>query len=135
MAYTVSEATVSEAEAEMFDNVFDYLRNKVPGVEVANTTAYGDVPHIQIRGRRMINEADQGEPLFILDGVEYPDIQNIRPEEIHSVQVLKDAAASAYGSRGANGVIMFKTKFMFEKEERERLEKKAAREARRRGED
>lgn len=130
-ALTVSEAEMSDAQENTYRDIFDFLRNNVPGVEVSNTTFAGDVPHIEVRGRRSINEADQGEPLFLLDGVEYPEIQNLRPEEIHSVQVLKDSGASAYGSRGANGVIMFKTKFAYEAEQAEQARKKAERAERR----
>ena len=130
-AYAVSGATMTEAQENTFTNIFDFLRSQVPGVEVSQTVMAGDVPHIEMRGQRTIDPAHQGEPLFLLDGVEYPLIQNIRPEEIHSVQVLKDGAASAYGSRGANGVILFKTKVAYEAEQAELARKKAERQARR----
>lgn len=130
-AYSVAETTVSEAQENTYRDIFDYLRNNLPGVEVSQTVSAGEVPHIQVRGQRTINPDSQGEPLFLLDGVEYPNIQTIRPEEIHSVQVLKDGAASAYGSRGANGVIMFKTKFAYEAEQAEIARKRAERRARR----
>ena len=133
LAFTVSEAKFTQADEDMFDNIFDYIRNKVPGVVVGNAGVV-EVPHIEIRGRRMIKEDAQGEPLFLVDGVEYPSIETLNPHEVYSVQVLKDAAASAYGSRGANGVIMFTTKVAHEaalqKAEdarRERLERRAAR--------
>lgn len=130
-AYAVSGATMTQAQENSFGNIFDFLRSRVPGVEVSQTVMAGDVPHIEVRGQRTIDASSQGEPLFLLDGVEYPQIQNIRPEEIHSVQVLKDGAASAYGSRGSNGVIMFKTKVAYEAEQAELARKKAERQARR----
>ena len=133
LAFTVSEAKFTQADEDMFDNIFDYIRNKVPGVVVGNA-GVGEVPHIEIRGRRLIKEDAQGEPLFLVDGVEYPSIEILNPHEVYSVQVLKDAAASAYGSRGANGVIMFTTKVAHEAAlqkaedtKRERLERRAAR--------
>jgi len=129
-AFTVSEVTMTEAEEQTFNNIFDYLRNKVPGVEVSNTRSASDRPHVQIRGTRSIL-GNESEPLFIVDGVEYPQIDVIRPDEIYSVRVLKDSAASSYGSKGANGVILITTKVAHEAEERERAEKKAARERRR----
>lgn len=129
-AFTVSEVTLSEMESQIYDDIFSYLRNKVPGVEVGNTSGVGERPHIQIRGNRSIL-GNEGEPLFIVDGVEYPMIENLRPYDVHSVQVLKDSAASTYGSRGANGVIMFTTKAAHEAEERERAARKAERAARR----
>jgi len=109
LAFTVSEAFVGQIEEDLFDNIFDYLRGRVPGVIVANTSSVGEVPHIEIRGNRTMG-TEQGEPLFLVDGLEYQDIQNLNPRDVHSVQVLKGAAASAYGSRGADGVIMFTTK-------------------------
>ena len=129
-AMTVSEVKMTEEEGIVFDDIFSYLRSKVPGVEVGNTSGAGDRPHIQIRGERSIL-GDEGEPLFVVDGVEFPQVEVIRPDEIYSVQVLKDSAASSYGSRGANGLIVITTKTAHEAEERERAERKAARKARR----
>ena len=60
-ALTVSEAEMSEAQENTYRDIFDFLRNNVPGVEVSNTTFAGDVPHIEVRGRRSINEAEQAE--------------------------------------------------------------------------
>jgi len=128
-ALTVSEVKITEAEEQIFKDIFEYLRSKVPGVEVGNTSGAGDRPHIQIRGSRSIT-GNEGEPLFIVDGVEYPQIENIRPEEVYSVQVLKDSGASSYGSRGANGVIVITTKVAHEAAERERAARKAERAAR-----
>ena len=129
-ALTVSEVKVTEAEEQIFKDIYEYLRNKVPGVEVGNTSGAGERPHIQIRGNRSITGND-GEPLFIVDGVEYPQIENIRPEEVYSVQVLKDSGAASYGSRGSNGVISITTKVAHEAAEREREARKAERSARR----
>jgi len=132
LALTVSETEMNENQANTYRDIYDFLRNNVPGVEVSQTVFAGDVPHIEIRGQRSINAGAQGEPLFLLDGVEYPNISDLRPEEIHSVQVLKDSGASSYGSRGANGVIMFKTKFAYEAEQAEAASKKEERAERKR---
>ena len=116
-AYSVSEVQISEAEEN-----FGYLRDHVPGVEVSPDAGTGGVPHVQVRGVRSIFGED-GEPLFLVDGVEFPQIETLRPDQVHSVRVLKDAAASAYGSRGANGVILITTKVAHEAAERERENK------------
>ena len=89
----------------------------------------GDRPHIQIRGNRSIL-GNEGEPLYIVDGVEFPQIDILKPDEIYSVRVLKDSAASSYGSRGANGVILFTTKVAQEAAEREKAQRKAERQQR-----
>lgn len=129
LAFSVSEAKMTEAVENIYMDIFDFLRNNIPGVVVSQTEMVGDVPHIEVRGNRSIFDT-QGEPLFLLDGNEYPNIQDLRPEQIHSVQVLAGPSASAYGSRGANGVIMFKSKAAYETEQAELARRKAERQAR-----
>lgn len=129
LAFSVSEVEMTEAGENIYMDIFDFLRNSIPGVVVSQTEMVGDVPHIEIRGNRQIFQS-QGEPLFLLDGMEYPNIQDLRPEQIHSVQVLAGPSASAYGSRGANGVIMFKSKAAYETEQAELARRKAERQAR-----
>lgn len=130
LAFSVSETKMTEAVENIYMDIFEFLRNNIPGVVVSQTEMVGDVPHIEVRGNRSIFET-QGEPLFLLDGREYPNIQDLRPEHIHSVQVLAGPSASAYGSRGANGVIMFKSKAAYETEQAEAARKKAERQAKR----
>lgn len=89
-----------ENELSGYTNVYDYLRGKVPGLIVEGTDIY-------IRGITTVNS--QTAPLFLVDGVETPDISNVRPQEIVSVEVIKDASASIYGFRAANGVIKINT--------------------------
>ena len=128
LAFSVSEAKMNEAVENVYMDIFDFLRNNIPGVVVSQTEMVGDIPHIEVRGNRSIF-GTQGEPLFLLDGSEYPNIQDLRPEQIHSVQVLAGPSASAYGSRGANGVIMFKSKAAYEAEQAELARRKAERQA------
>lgn len=129
LAFSVSEVEMTEAGENIYMDIFDFLRNSIPGVVVSQTEMVGDIPHIEVRGSRSIFQT-QGEPLFLLDGSEYPNIQDLRPEQIHSVQVLAGPSASAYGSRGANGVIMFKSKAAYETEQAELARRKAERQAR-----
>lgn len=129
LAFSVAEAKMNESVENIYTDIFDFLRNNIPGVTVSHTEMVGDVPHIEVRGNRSIF-GTQGEPLFLLDGSEYPNIQDLRPEHIHSVQVLAGPSASAYGSRGANGVIMFKSKAAYETEQAELARRKAERQAR-----
>jgi len=124
-AFSASEVESIETDAN-FSNIYDYLRNKVPGVYVSQSSD-GGTPSIEVRGQKSI--FDSNEPLILLDGAEWPDVSTIRPEDIHSVRVLKGAAASEYGSRGGNGVIMFKTIFAHETEMREAEARKAEKQA------
>lgn len=126
-AFSVSEAMVDDAERATYKDIFDYLRGKVAGVEVTEN-ANGGTPKIIVRGSKNVWGNDP-DPLFLLDGQMIPDPSVIRPEEVYSVQVLKDAAASAYGSRSSNGVIMFKTVFAHEKEVQEAEMRRAEKEA------
>jgi len=92
-------------------NIGEALSGKIPGVEVySNSGRPGGQINIRIRGNNSITASN--EPLYVIDGViGVADINLINPNNIESLQVLKDASATAiYGSRGANGVILITTK-------------------------
>ena len=93
----------------------------------------GEMPKILIRG--ISTNSEQTQPLFVVDGIITDNVTYLRPEDIYSVEVLKDGTASIYGTQGQNGVIMFRTKSMVEAEQRAaeqaKAERKAAREAKR----
>ncbi|MEV4886195.1 TonB-dependent receptor [Chitinophaga ginsengisegetis] len=91
-------------------NVMESVQGKLPGVDITRSSgAAGAKVNVTVRGNRSI-KASNG-PLYIVDGVQYENIQDINPNDIQSMEVLKDASSTAiYGSRGANGVIMVTTK-------------------------
>ena len=97
---TNSVSHVDMKNAETYLNIYEYLRGRVPGVEVVGTS-------IRIRG---INTTGNTDALIILDGMETSDISDLSPLDVESVEVLKDSAAAIYGMRGANGVVIIKTK-------------------------
>jgi len=83
----------------------------VTGVQVNNTYGQpGTDPIIQIRGYTSVNGSNS--PLYVLDGVAFGgNVSDLNPQDIESISVLKDAAASAlYGTRAANGVVLITTK-------------------------
>ena len=86
------------------------IQGRASGVMVrTNSAAPGGGMNIVIRGTASLNNSTT--PLFILNGVPVNDIDNIPVEDIESVEILKDASATAiYGSRGANGVVLVTTK-------------------------
>lgn len=87
------------------------LEGMVAGVQMTTSSgSLGSSPSIRIRGTGSIYAGSA--PLYIVDGVPFSgDMNNINPNDIESMTVLKDAASNAlYGSRGANGVIMITTK-------------------------
>ncbi|MDP4223159.1 MAG: TonB-dependent receptor [Bacteroidota bacterium] len=85
------------------------LQGKVTGVQVTSTSgAPGAIPTVRIRGVGTFNNSS---PIYVVDGVILDDISFLNPEDIASMEILKDASATAmYGSRGANGVILITTK-------------------------
>ena len=96
-------------------NVASALQGELAGVEVQSTSgAPGSAVTIKVRGATSINEEGSSNPLYVVDGVpmdENFDLTQINPQDIQSIEVLKDASSSAiYGSRGANGVILITSK-------------------------
>lgn len=91
-------------------NVMESLQGAVPGMDITRSSgAAGGGISVRVRGNRSLSAVN--EPLYIVDGVQYESIQDLNPNDIQSMEVLKDAASTAiYGSRGANGVILVTTK-------------------------
>jgi TonB-linked SusC/RagA family outer membrane protein len=87
------------------------LQGQVAGVNIqASSGRPGDAVNVQIRGLGSINSNSLG-PLYVVDGIPYENNPNIAPEQIKSIDILKDgAAASIYGTRASNGVILITTK-------------------------
>jgi TonB-dependent SusC/RagA subfamily outer membrane receptor len=88
-------------------NAIDAIKGKVPGVDIV-ATGYrpGEGVRVRIRGTRSLTASN--DPLYVLDGIPMAGgIGDLSPADIESIEVLKDASATAiYGSRGANGVIL-----------------------------
>ena len=92
-------------------SALENLRGKVSGVNIfSNSSQPGAYANrVVIRGMATINSSS--DPLYVVDGVVMEDFQLVNPNDIESMEVLKDASAAAiYGARGANGVIMVTTK-------------------------
>lgn len=87
----------------------DAFQGKIAGVQVTPQSGRpGSQPVVRVRGVGTLNNAS---PLYVVDGLLLDDISFLPPENVQSLQVLKDASATAiYGSRGANGVIVVTTK-------------------------
>jgi TonB-linked SusC/RagA family outer membrane protein len=105
---SISAEQVAETPIARADQI---LQGRVSGVQVTQTNSEpGGNVSIRIRGTNSINTGN--EPLFVVDG--FPgagDLNSINPSDIESVEILKDASATAiYGSRGANGVVLITTK-------------------------
>ena len=96
-------------------NVASALQGELAGVDVQTTSGEpGGSVQIKVRGATSINEDGSSNPLYVVDGVpmdEGFDLTQLNPQDIESIEVLKDASSSAiYGSRGANGVVIITQK-------------------------
>jgi TonB-linked SusC/RagA family outer membrane protein len=105
----VSSANVDEAKKQTQASVIKALDVAVPGVTVQTSGSPGSRSTVRIRG---VSSFQNNDPLYIVDGTGVSEsyINFLNPEDIASIQVLKDAsAASIYGSRASNGVIVIET--------------------------
>jgi len=114
-------ASIVRVDSETIERVaagssVDAIKGQVAGVDITSQGGRpGQSPQVQIRGRRSISASN--DPLYVVDGIPVTSsvdggaIFDIAPQDIESMEILKDAAATAiYGSRGANGVIIITTK-------------------------
>ncbi|WP_116789516.1 SusC/RagA family TonB-linked outer membrane protein [Flavobacterium psychrotrophum] len=126
---SISRVTAKEIEKQPVTNVLGALQGRMAGVDIVqNTGVAGGGFNIQIRGVNSLRP-EGNAPLYIIDGVPYASqsmgdsntsniiqgslspLNSINPSDIASIEVLKDADATAiYGSRGANGVVLITTK-------------------------
>ena len=105
---SVTEKTLRERPVQ---NVIQALQGKASGIDVTSNIKPGELPPIIIRGNRSIQASNT--PLYVVDGIPLAigNMTDFNPNDINSVEILKDASATAiYGSRGANGVILITTK-------------------------
>lgn len=95
-----------------FSHLGSALQGTVSGLRVAQKDGQpGMSPTIVIRGGTSLSNPDGSAPLYIVDGVVRPRLTDLNQNEIESMEILKDAAAtSIYGAKGANGVILITTK-------------------------
>jgi len=105
--------SVSRVESKDLDKVATFsldqaIQGQASGVQVtANSGAPGSKAIVRIRGIGTLNNSD---PLYVVDGMMVDDISFVSTDDVESIEVLKDASATAiYGSRGANGVILIST--------------------------
>jgi TonB-linked SusC/RagA family outer membrane protein len=121
----VASVSASDIENKPLAGIESAIQGKMAGVQVTNNAGNpGNGISIRVRGPASVNAGNQ--PLYVIDGVpiiqedygqlgmggqDVTSISSLNPDEIESIDVLKDAAAAAiYGSRGSNGVVMITTK-------------------------
>ena len=105
LLYSISHANQNDIDFSKYNNVLDAIQGQFPGVTVEDNV-------IVIRGTKTLMGVQGNAALVVIDGVitDYSDLVNLSPNDIESVDVLKDGSSSVYGSRGANGVVIITTK-------------------------
>ena len=101
----------NDIKSRPVSNAVEAMQGKVAGVDISSNERPGSIGSINIRGVRSILASNS--PLFVVDGIPLVSggIENFNPSDIESIDILKDASATAiYGSRGANGVVIVTTK-------------------------
>ncbi|QJB38366.1 TonB-dependent receptor [Chitinophaga oryzae] len=106
----ISSITAKDFQDAPVNRLDQVLQGRATGVQVTNSAGSpGGAARIRIRGSNSVNGGN--DPLYVVDGFVGAEFFAINPDDIASIQVLKDAAATAiYGSRGANGVILITTR-------------------------
>lgn len=108
-----------ELKSRPVSNAFEAMQGKAAGVDITSNERPGEVGNILVRGMRSMIKNSNGDyigntPLYVVDGIPLMSssgIETMSPSDIESIDILKDASATAiYGSRGANGVILVTTK-------------------------
>lgn len=105
---SVSVITPVELTAQPSGNVANQLQGRAAGVTVTQDGRPGSPSKVRIRG---LGSFGNNDPLYVVDGVPTQDISTLNPNDVASLSILKDAgAASIYGSRASNGVVVITTK-------------------------
>ncbi|MDX1279558.1 TonB-dependent receptor plug domain-containing protein, partial [Oceanihabitans sediminis] len=104
----VSVVKTDDLQKQPSGQVTNQLQGRASGVTITGGGQPGEAPQVKIRGS---NTFGNNNPLYVVDGIPTDNISDLNPNDVASMQVLKDAgSASIYGSRAANGVIVITTK-------------------------
>jgi TonB-dependent starch-binding outer membrane protein SusC len=104
-----STLSAKTLESKPVSSLESALQGEAPGVSVVSSGGPGESPVVRIRGIGSVNFSS--DPLYVIDGIPVGNLNNFDINDIESVTILKDAsAASIYGSRAANGVVIITTK-------------------------
>lgn len=106
---SISSVDSEEFAGQPVQNIGQALQGKIAGVHIVQSSGSPGAPlNIRLRGIGTVNDS---EPLYVIDGNSGADPNDLNPNQIESIQVLKSSSAAAiYGARGANGVVMITTK-------------------------
>lgn len=106
---SISSVKGEDIRNQPVSNAADAIQGRAAGIDIVRDDGSpGNVPSIRVLGTGTINNSD---PLVVIDGVPSGGLNDVNPNDVASIEILKDASASAiYGSRAANGVVLVTTK-------------------------
>jgi len=112
----LSSISADEIRERPSQNLLQAMQGKAAGIHITSNIKPGELPVVRIRGNRSIGASN--DPLYVIDGIPVVNslgvnsfsMSDLNPNDIASIEILKDASATAiYGSRGANGVVLITT--------------------------
>ena len=108
---SITTVQAKDLNQGVFSDPASMLQGKVAGLTVTTSGDPNGTPTITLRGASSLREGAAMEPYYVIDGIPGVDISMVAPDDIESIDVLRDASATAiYGSKAANGVIIITTK-------------------------
>lgn len=108
---SITTVNAKDLNKGVYTDPAQMLQGKVPGLVVSSTGDPNGSPSITLRGASSLRTGEAMQPYYVIDGIPGVDISMVAPDDIESIDVLRDASATAiYGSKAANGVIMITTK-------------------------
>ncbi|MDO4462484.1 MAG: TonB-dependent receptor [Bacteroidia bacterium] len=108
---SITTVKADDLNKGVFSDAASMLQGKVAGLIVTTTGDPNGNPSITLRGASSLREGEAMSPYYVIDGIPGVDIAMVAPDDIESIDVLRDATATAiYGSKAANGVIIITTK-------------------------
>ncbi len=108
---SITTVNAKDLNQGVFTDPAQMLQGKVPGLVVTSTGDPNGTPSISLRGASSLRTGEAMQPYYVINGIPGVDISMVAPDDIESVDVLRDATATAiYGSKAANGVIIITTK-------------------------
>ncbi len=108
---SITTVKAEELNKGVFTDPAQMLQGKVPGLVVTSTGDPNGSPSITLRGASSLRSGEAMSPYYVIDGIPGVDISMVSPDDIETIDILRDATATAiYGSKAANGVIIITTK-------------------------
>ena len=108
---SITTVNAKDLDKGVYTDPAQMLQGKVAGLVISSTGDPNGSSSITLRGSSSLREGEAMQPYYVIDGIPGMDISMVAPDDIESIDVLRDATATAiYGSKAANGVIIITTK-------------------------